>query len=89
MAIEIGARTIDGVVYLDSSDVSAALRNRAAEIEAQALALGDDLTPEQYEVAVAYHSTAMELRQRADWVDVATIEHVTEQSSDSSLGNRE
>ena len=78
MTTTIESRTVDGVVYLSAPDLTAALRGRADEIEAVAEAMGDDLTPEQHETAVAYHTTARELRERADWLDIAVIAHLSE-----------
>ncbi|QLQ37977.1 hypothetical protein [Micromonospora robiginosa] len=83
MTATIEARTIDGTVYLSAPDLVALLRGRANEVKAVALAMGDDLTPEQYETAVAYHTTVEELRQRADWIDLAVIAHLTDEPGDS------
>lgn len=81
----IEARTIGGMCYLSAVDVATALRVRADEVEALALAMGDDLDAEQYETAVAYHTAVRELRERADWVDIAVIEHMSNQPGDSLL----
>ncbi|MFF0823045.1 hypothetical protein ACFYUR_22010 [Micromonospora haikouensis] len=78
MGTTIEARTIDGTVYLSAPDLVALMRARADEVEAIALAMGDDLTPEQYETAVAYHTTVGELRERADWIDLAVIAYLSE-----------
>lgn len=78
MTTTIESRTVDGIVYLSAPDLIAALRGRADEIEALAQALGDDLTPEQHETATAYLTVAGELRERADWLDIAVISHVSE-----------
>lgn len=83
MTTTIEARTIDGVVYLSAPDLVALLRGRADEVEQVALSMGDDLTAEQYEQAVAYHTTVEELRQRADWIDIAVITHLTDEPGDS------
>ncbi|WP_329013181.1 hypothetical protein OG271_03940 [Micromonospora rifamycinica] len=77
MTTTIAARTIDGIVYLSAPDLAALMRGRADELEALALAMGDDLTPEQYETAVAYHTTVGELRERADWIDIAVIDYLS------------
>lgn len=78
MSTTIEARTIDGTVYLSAPDLVALMRGRADEVEALALAMGDELTPEQYETAVAYHTTVGELRERADWIDIAVIAYLSE-----------
>lgn len=83
MTTTIESRTIDGVCYLSAPDLVTALRGRAHEVEALALAMGDDLTPEQYEQAVAYHTVVTELRERADWIDLACIDHLTDHPGDS------
>lgn len=85
MSTTIEARTIDGTVYLSAPDLVALLRGRADEVEQVALAMGDDLAAEQYEQAVAYHTTVEELRQRADWLDIAVIAHLTDQPGDSGV----
>lgn len=79
MTTTIGSRTVDGAVYLKAQDVATALRGRADEIEA----IAEGLDAEQHETASAYLTVVTELRERADWIDIAVIDHLTECPGDS------
>lgn len=83
MSTTIESRTVDGQCYLSAVDLVSLLRGRADEVEALATVLGDDLDGEQYTTAVAYHTVALELRDRADWLDIAVIAHLTDHPGDS------
>jgi hypothetical protein len=77
----IESRTFDGAVYLKVQDVTTALRGRAEEIEVIAY----DLDVEQHETAGAYLTVVAELRERADWLDIAAIDHLTDRLGDSDV----
>ena len=76
---------IGGELYLKASDVVALLRDRARECETAAreqevLAETDD-TGEAFLNAVAWRVAAEDYARRADWVDVAVIEGLTNSSA--------
>jgi hypothetical protein len=78
MTVHIESRTLDGRVWLAADDVAEALRTRAAEFTDQAEALGDPVPGEEWDLAVVLHATASELHQRADALDCAVIEHISD-----------
>ncbi len=85
-AVEIESRTINGIVCLSAADVAAALRNRAGEIDAVVRQMYEEpVTPAGRETAIAYAAASLELRQRADWVDIATIEHVSSETANGMM----
>lgn len=77
MAAQIESRTIDGRLFLSADDVVKALRMRADEYTAAAVALGNPVPEALIEAAVAYQAIANELGQRADHIDLAAIAHVS------------
>ena len=76
MKIE-GIRLDDGRVFFNAADVIAALRLRADDFDRAAAELGEPLG-DAFTNAVAHHAVATELRARADWLDVATVAHLSE-----------
>lgn len=76
-AVQIESRTFEGKVWLSARDVAQALRMRADDYADEAAALGDPLPQGERETAVAYRVAEEELRQRADHLDVAVIEHLS------------
>jgi hypothetical protein len=72
----IESRTIDGRIFLAADDVTKALRDRADDFTDQA-EREDPSKDDAFVNAVAYHAVAQELRQRADWIDLAVLEHIS------------
>ncbi len=71
MSTTIESRTLDGRIFVAAEDVTAALRERAAEVDTSA----EQAEPD---TADAWRCTAEELRQRAEALDFAAIVHVSE-----------
>jgi hypothetical protein len=76
--VNIEGKTFAGQTYIAVKDVTAALRDRAADFDCFAKALGEPLIGEDFRKAVVYRGVAMELRGRADWFDVAAVAHLSE-----------
>jgi len=70
--VKIEGRVIDGRVFISVEDVCEALRVRANDF-ARACNDADD-----EETATAYRAVTEELRARADWLDIATIAHLSD-----------
>ena len=77
MKIE-GIRLDDGRAFFSVADVVRALQLRADDFDRAAVELGEPLDAEAFTSATAYRAVAAELRARADWLDVATVAHITD-----------
>jgi hypothetical protein len=80
-AAVLNARTIDGVVYLEGSDVIAALRRRADQATTEAESYGDKLDEDGFQAATAWRMVASEMTERADELQFAVIAHQSEDAS--------
>jgi hypothetical protein len=80
-AAVLNARTFDGVVYLDSSDVIAALRRRADQATTEAESYGDELDEDGFQASTAWRMVASEMTERADELQFAVIAHQSEDPS--------
>jgi hypothetical protein len=76
--VNIEGKVIGGQTYVAVKDVAASLRERAADFDSYAEALGEPLDGDKFRNAVAYRAVAMELRARADWLDVAAVAYVSD-----------
>ena len=75
--MNIDGKVIGGQLYVPAKDVVVALREQAADFDGWADALGEPLDGDDFQKAVVYRGVAMELRARADWLDVAAVSYVT------------
>jgi hypothetical protein len=76
-----GVKLDDGRVFFNAADVIRSLRSRADDFDRAAAELGEPLDGKAFTDVVAHHAVATELRARADWLDVATVAHPSEQAS--------
>lgn len=73
--MQIEARTIDGRVWLAADDVANGLRSRAEDYTtSEAAAAGGPL---QHDARDVHLTVAEELRQRADWIDIAAVSYLS------------
>jgi hypothetical protein len=75
--VNIDGKVVGGQLYVPVKDVAAALRERADDFDGYAEALGEPLDGDDFRNAVVYRGVAMELRARADWLDVAAVAYVS------------
>lgn len=76
-AAVLNARTIDGVVYIDSGDVIAALRRRAGQAKTEAESYGNELDEDGFNAATAWRMVEADMTDRADEIQFAVIAHQT------------